>query len=245
MVRAEDEQFPAAVFSSFDAPVKRIVENQEEIATKRITANPAEQDLLESLIEQSKPGSISGSKHYLLGTPFRYPPLRHGSRFGKRSERWMFYGSLDTLACLAECAYYRFVFYFDQQVPPPMPPATSHTLFSVQVASAACVDLRVGAYDDLRSDLTSIHSYRVTQALGRKLRDQDCEVVVFASARGDGVNVGVFAEEALNGDPMDYQTWMSQVTGKRVMFRGPGGVFQFPVDPYLDSAGRFIRVSAS
>ncbi len=245
MARARDEHFPAAVFSSFDALVKRIVENQEEIATKRITANPAEQDLLESLLEQSKPGTLSGSKHYLLGTPFRYPPLRHGSRFGKRSERWVFYGSLDTQACLAECAYYRFVFYFDQREPPPVPPATSHTLFSVRVASASCVDLRVSAYDDLRSELTSIRSYRVTQALGGQLRDQECEVVVFESARGDGVNVGVFAEEALEGDPMDYQTWMSQVTGERVMFRGPGGVFQFPVDPYLDPAGQFIRVSAS
>ena len=46
----------------------------------------------ETLVEASKPPAPDAQqpdtpRHLLLVTPFRYPPLRHGSRFGSRQER--------------------------------------------------------------------------------------------------------------------------------------------------------------
>src|SRR5260370_1119544 len=46
----------------------------------------------------------------LLFTPFRYPPLRHGSRFGSRYERGIWYGAETLRTAFAEVAYYRLLF---------------------------------------------------------------------------------------------------------------------------------------
>ena len=64
----------------------RLVESQEQVATLQLVDTLEEQALLEELIETSKPHLPPSSEtlHYLLKTPFRYPPLRWGSRFGRR-----------------------------------------------------------------------------------------------------------------------------------------------------------------
>src|SRR5205807_1469000 len=48
--------------------------------------------------------------HYLLYTPFRHPPLRHGSRFGTRGERGILYAARELPTVFAEVAYYRLLF---------------------------------------------------------------------------------------------------------------------------------------
>ena len=59
----------------------RAVEAQHQVSTRKLVDTAAEQELLEELIETAKPPDITGGRvHYLLSTPFRYPPLRHGSR---------------------------------------------------------------------------------------------------------------------------------------------------------------------
>jgi len=42
---------------------------------------------------------------YLLFPPFRYPPLKWGSRFGTEYQRGLFYGSQLLATALAEVAY--------------------------------------------------------------------------------------------------------------------------------------------
>ena len=67
--------------------------------------------LLEQLIEDVKPPSgPPPGLHWLLFTPFRYPPLRHGSRFGTRAERGIWYGSRTRATAFAEKAYYLLLF---------------------------------------------------------------------------------------------------------------------------------------
>ena len=72
------------------------MESQEQVATNRLVATLAEQDLLESMLEASKPPLPKGTARldYLLATPFRYPPLPHGSRFGGRHEPSLFYAGV-------------------------------------------------------------------------------------------------------------------------------------------------------
>ncbi|MCY0725978.1 RES family NAD+ phosphorylase, partial [Klebsiella pneumoniae] len=57
--------------------------------------------------------------HYLLKTPFRYPPLRWGSRFGSVHEPSLFYAAQRLQTAMAEAAYYRFVLWNGMAVPPP------------------------------------------------------------------------------------------------------------------------------
>ncbi|MGC6473126.1 MAG: hypothetical protein ACON5P_00610 [Candidatus Puniceispirillaceae bacterium] len=55
----------------------RLLESQSQIATMDYVGNIEEQAVLESLLEDNKPAlsDATGRLHYLLKTPFRYPPL--------------------------------------------------------------------------------------------------------------------------------------------------------------------------
>src|SRR5215831_5396257 len=92
----------------------RAVESQTLISTRKLVDSDDEQAILEELIESAKPpvreGAEFASLHFLLYTPFRYPPLPHGSRFGTRHERGIWYGSLALRTVFAEVAYYRLLF---------------------------------------------------------------------------------------------------------------------------------------
>src|SRR5215216_4985568 len=89
----------------------RVVEAQHQVSTRKLVDSTEEQILLEELIDSVKPPDVTrGRLHYLLFTPFRYPPLPHGSRFGGRHERGIWYGSLELRSAFAEVAYYRLLF---------------------------------------------------------------------------------------------------------------------------------------
>ena len=84
----------------------RAVEAQHQVSTRKLVDSVEEQILLEELIERAKPPDVThGKTHYLLATPFRYPPLRYGSRFGGRHERGIWYGSETRGTAFAEVAY--------------------------------------------------------------------------------------------------------------------------------------------
>src|SRR5512134_2866536 len=92
----------------------RVVEGQHVVSTRKLVDSAAEHEILESLIEEVKPPLPDEPEfrglHYLLVTPFRYPPLRHGSRFATRTERSLWYGSTRPRTAFAETAYYRLLF---------------------------------------------------------------------------------------------------------------------------------------
>src|SRR3954469_13342301 len=84
----------------------RVVESQHQVSTRKLVDTAEEQALLEDMIDRVKPPDLTGgSLHYLLFTPFRYPPLNHGSRFGTRRERGIWYGSSDRRTAFAEVSY--------------------------------------------------------------------------------------------------------------------------------------------
>ncbi len=122
------------------------------MATNSLVRTLAEQALLEDLIEASKPklpGPAIGL-HYLLATPFRYPPLPWGSRFGRRFEPSLFYAARTADTVLAESAYYRFVFWSGMAEPPAAPLDTRHTLFSAAIATSRGLKLQQAPFDELR-----------------------------------------------------------------------------------------------
>ena len=222
----------------------RLVESQEQVATSQLVASLARQAVLESLLEATKPPLRKGSEtlHYLLATPFRYPPLKHGSRFGTRSEPSLFYGSLQTRTVLAEAAYYRFVFWHGMATPPAGKLDTQHTLFGAAYRTAHGLQLQAPPFAEHRAALASPSDYRASQALGTAMRAAGVEAFEFVSARdpAGGLNVALFTPRAFaRKEPVSQEAWLCELTGERVRFRAARGheLHEFPLARFL-VAGR-------
>lgn len=218
-----------ATADEYTADVQRIVESQEQVATQRLVASLAEQDLLESMLERSKPAPPPGTGRldYLLATPFRYPPLRHGSRFGRREEPALFYASCTRDTVLAEAAYYRFVFWQGMLQPPPAALRTQHTVFAVPIHAHRCYRLDAQPFDAHRAALTRPDDYRETQALGTVLRNAGADALVYRSARDPqgGLNVALFTPAAFAARrPAQREEWLCETTADLVSFRNRGEV---------------------
>ncbi|MEW6119206.1 MAG: RES family NAD+ phosphorylase [Pseudomonadota bacterium] len=212
----------------------RLVESQEEVATSRLVSSLARQVVLEDLLEATKPPRRDRGLHYLLATPFRYPPLKHGSRFGTRHEPSLFYGSLTTRTVLAEAAYYRFVFWHGMAVPPTAKLDTQHTLFGAAYRATRGLRLHAPPFDAQRAQLVAPADYTATQALGAVLRAAGVEAFEFVSARdaAGGINVALFTPKALaKKQPAWQEAWLCELTGAHVRFRAARGreVHDFPV----------------
>ena len=188
----------------------RAVEAQHELSTRKLVANAQEQALLEELIDRAKPPDTTGGKlHYLLYTPFRYPPVRWGSRFGTRQERGIWYGSETREAMFAEVAFYRLVFVEGTRADLGTL-TTLLTTFRVNARSARGIDLTAPPFASHRKTIASPVSYSETQPLGRAMRDAGVELFRYPSARDPkrGTNVGAFTPAVFGrSKPRDLATW--------------------------------------
>ncbi len=217
----------------------RMVESQEEVATTALVDTLDEQAALEGLLERTKPYRAGTERlHYLLATPFRYPPLPHGSRFGRRFEPSLFYGSIHRSALLGEAAYYRFVFASGLETPFPKPLTTRHTAFSARYRVARGLRLEQTPFSEYRAELASPTDYAATQALGSALRDNGIGAFTFASARDpeQGLNAALFEPSALaDRAPRSQTSWTCETTRERVSWRERGAhqVVVFPLDAFL------------
>ena len=133
--------FLASLAQPIDIHIHRMVESQEKVATLNLVDTLEEQALLESVIEGSKPGNINLKRHYLLSTPFRYPPLKYGSRFGSRYEPSIFYGAHSVSTMLNEAAYYAFYFMSGMKERFEMSITSHKTSFQAHIRDAFHVDL--------------------------------------------------------------------------------------------------------
>ena len=199
----------------------RVVEAQHEVSTRKLVDSAEEQVLLETLIEGVKP-PVAGSarQHYLLTTPFRYPPLRHGSRFGTRVERGIWYGSESLHTALIEVAYYRLLFLAGTRAPL-TPLSASLTAFTVRARSAHGIDLMAPPFAAHRGAIASPVSYAESQPLGAAMRVAGVELFRFPSARDPegGVNVGAFTPAVFGrAEPQQLQRWHSVATADAVEF---------------------------
>lgn len=220
----------------------RVVEAQHRISTRRLVDTLEEQALLEELIDAVKPKlprAIAGQcLHYLLSTPFRHPPLSYGSRFGKKTEPGIWYGSLTEHTAFCEVAYYRLLFL----------EGTSAQLSNIQVdlsafwvgiKTARGVDLTVPPFAAFRRQISSKVSYSHSQRLGSTARGEQVEVFVFASARDarDGRNVALFAPAFVKKSPRSLTTWRCRASRENVEFVGRSEVipraFRFERSSFL------------
>ena len=198
----------------------RVVEAQHQVSTRKLVDSVAEQELLEELIERVKPPEVtSGRLHYLLFTPFRYPPLRHGSRFGARHERGIWYGAETSATALAEVAYYRLLF-LEGTHGALGPIITSLTAFTVRARSSRAIDLVSPPFTAHRRAIASRTSYTASQALGTAMRSGGVELFRYPSARAvDGVCIGAFVPSVFGAaKPQKFETWHCTATKEHVEF---------------------------
>jgi hypothetical protein len=207
----------------------RVVETQEMAATMAITQSAAEQSRLEELLDLSKPKIPADCKglSYLLMTPFRYPPLRHGSRFGSTWERGIFYGSCELKTAFAETAVYFWLF---QQGPKTLGPLEQirdqRTAFSVKLISQKALDMHSGVFahseefSSSRENINRPDSWEYTQQLGKQLRELGAEFIIYPSSRlAGGKNIAVFSPLAFaEKDPAQQQLWHVRFTTDSCVF---------------------------
>jgi hypothetical protein len=222
-----------------------MVEAQHVLSTAKLVDDAEEQELLETLIDRAKPSLPDTPEfappgapplHYLLATPFRYPPLRHGSRFGSTHERGIWYGARHLDTVLAEVAFYRLLFLAGTKAVL-APIETTHTAYSVPVKSSRAVDLSRGHFDGVRGGLLDPSSHAAGRAFGTVLREASVELLLFPSARDPEArtNAAVFSPRAFavrEPVPDSFQTWQCLTRPELVTF------WRLPPGPRTVAFGR-------
>lgn len=203
----------------------RVVEAQHKSSTRKLVNSLEEHEILETLIERSKPKlaqTLQDNLHYLLFSPFRYPPLKYGSRFGRPFEPSLWYGALELDTALAEVAFYRLVFLHDTETDLGYIKVLL-TAYSVDVHTPRGLDLTILPFKKHSAEISSITSYEHSQALGSLMRSADVEAFTYFSARSPthGINIGIFKPTVfVNNKPhTKIQTWECIANKSAVEFR--------------------------
>jgi hypothetical protein len=228
-----------------------VVEAQHEISTRGLVDTLDEQIILEEIVDEAKPPAPSGSGfhglHYLLSTPFRYPPLANGSRFGSVTERSLWYGALELETSLAEKAYYQLLFVA----------GTTATLkdlscrwsaFRASVKADRGVDLCGPQFAAHHPRICSPSSYADSQPLGSAMRGAGVQVFWFPSARcpRHGKAFGMFEPVFSTNKPTTPTTWECWMIadGCEVIHRSPRKVMTFKRADF-EVAGKFPMPSVA
>ena len=223
--------------TSYAAEAWRVVEGQHATSTRKLVDSQAEHELLERMLDDAKPRipPDCGGAHYLLATPFRYPPLRYGSRFGDRMQRSLWYGAETVETCLGETAFYRLWFLEDTEAQLG-PLATQHTAFRVRVQSARAIDLANPPFSLEAARLASRSEFAAPQQLGADMREAGIECFRYLSARhAGGICVGVFTCAAFAGAPFGEQYWHCHSDRAAIEFTWAMGMMRvrFPRELFL------------
>lgn len=226
--------------TSLMGSLRRMVENQEQKVTLSLVDDLSEHQVLEAMLEESKPAVPRELLRldYLLRTPWRYPPLPWGSRFGRRHEPGIFYGSLSHNALFAEAAYYRFVFLDGMATPFNDRVISQHTKFEATYRTGAGVDLTQPPFARRAKVLMHKSNYAACQALGAVLREHQIEAVVFQSARAVDreLNVALFAPRALRSRKhLNARRGLCETHPDRVMFRFDAEVHSYGRQQFLEN----------
>ena len=231
----------AAPEVALQGTVLRLVQQQGINSLDPLVDNLEQLARLEALVESSKPRAKAVGPetpdHPLLTTPFRYPPLRHGSRFGSRQSRGMFYGSRSRKGCLVEGAFYALLFWEGLIDPPPAPIRRRQTLFAVLLKSSRGLQLQAIADAAAQAVLRDPTAYGPTQQLGAWMQDHGIEAFEYHSARSSDslVQVGVLTPAAFQSTPFDHVEITAELSSDHVSFlcHDDGQLHPFPRAMFL------------
>jgi hypothetical protein len=218
----------------------RVVEAQHRISTMKLVDTPAEQALLEQLIEKTKPPVPPEAQglHYLLYTPFRYGPYPHGSRFRRAGlSDGVFYAAQVVDTAIAETVFHRLLFFAESPgLPFPKNPA-EFTAFMVRLAAARAVDLARPPFDAKARVWMHVQNYGPCQDFADHAREAGVDTIVYASVRDPEhrpayavLTPRVFAA----AKPAKYQSWHIRIgaEGGFATCEAPKRGLSFPRDVF-------------
>jgi hypothetical protein len=197
----------------YECHVWRVVEGQHLVSTRKIVDTNAEQNVLEDLIEATKPAVPDECRglDYLLSTPFRYRPAYRGSRFRHPGlSPGVFYAAEDPSTAVAEMAFYRLLFYAESPTTPwPVNPS-EYSGFSSSVRTSQSLDLTRAPLNADRVFWRDPIEYDPCRKLADAAREVSAKLLRYESARDpqNGACVAVLTCPVfVETHPLDYQTW--------------------------------------
>ncbi len=208
-----------------------MVEAQHIAATMKLVDSRGEQDVLEALLERSKPAPLHGTARldYLLATPFRYAPKQYGSRFRAPTDPGVFYGAESVETAGAELGYWRWKFLSDAVALERIEPV-AHTAFRVAIATSV-VDLQRPPFEADAAVWQHKTDYAPTQQFARVARDADVGGILYRSVRAPNpswclalLTPAGFAQPAPHAEQ---QTWFMAVSRHEVTLRRDTASMQF------------------
>lgn len=207
----------------------RAVEAQHKVSTMRLVDNVLEdQQLLEAILEQSKPPVPQSAQglHWLLFTPFRYPPNTPGSRFRAPGDPGVFYAAQQRQTACAESGYWRWRFVQESAGLQAME-AHPMSLFAARLHAQA-VDLQQPPFKARRKEWTHPEDYATTQRFARDARTQGAQLILYESVRdpAHGECAAVLTPDAfVAGQKPDPETWYLAVTPKGAVWQKTSGEY--------------------
>lgn len=208
--------------AQIELDVWRAVEAQHRVSTMVLVDTLDEQALLERLLEQSKPPVAQPQRalHWLLFTPFRYPPLPSGSRFRAPDDPGVFYGADERRTSCAELGYWRWRLLLDSPALDAIEPMPQ-TVFKTPLRGTA-IDLRQPPFLARRARWTHASDYQACQDLAHRARLAGVRMIRYESVRDPqhGGCAALLSHAAFAANaPTEHQTWMLAVYRNRVVWR--------------------------
>jgi len=206
----------------------RLVEAQHHVSTLSLVDSLDEQELLEEIIERTKPSLPEECRHldYLLAAPFRYgAPYPRGSRFRRAGlTPGVFYASAHEDTAVAETVFWRLLFFAESPGLPWPASASEYTAIRVEAATPLALDLTRPPLE--HAAWTHPTEYEPCQQLADAAREAGIELISYRSARdpSDGTNLALLACAAFAAHaPTERRTW-------RIAFgdNGASAICEFP-----------------
>ncbi|MBC9246370.1 RES family NAD+ phosphorylase [Paracoccus sp. 11-3] len=207
----------------------------------KLVDTTAEQGLLESILEESKPPVPVEAKgyDYLLSTPFRYRS-RHPSRFRKATSAFgIFYAAEESQTCLYEMIFYRMLFFAESPDTDFPSGPTQYSVFKVSIAAERAIDLTEVPLNEAASDWLRPADYSACQNLAEAGRAKGLQLIRYQSVRepsGKGKNVALLDPSCFIGSPTPVETWNIFLgpAGAQAIREMPKTSFDCPVEQFLE-----------
>ena len=231
---------PAALWSERRSQASdcwRLVEAQHLTSTLKLTDTLAEQQVLEELLEETKPPLAPKTRelHYLMAAPFRYGAVYpKGSRFRRAGKTLgVFYGAERPRTAAAEMAFYRLLFFAESPGTPwPQNPG-EFTAFNAPARTTEALDLMSAPLNASRAEWTGLADYEPCQALAESAREAGIALIRYESVRDQerGANLALLSAIPFVGtSPKRTETWRIKLGtfGAQVIREFPRQRFEFP-----------------
>ena len=230
-------------FRSYAGDCWRLVESQHRVSTLRLVDTLEEQELLEGIIERTKPPVPPECRHldYLLSTPFRYGSVYpHGSRFRLAGRTLgVYYAAEAVRTAVAEMVFYRYLFHAESPGTPWPDNAAEYTAFSARLATGRMLDLTEPPLSADGPAWAHKTDYSACQAFADAAREAGGDLIRYHSVRDTegGINLAVLACPVFaRARPLVRQTWRILIgeSSAQAICEFPSERLEFPRQAYDD-----------